>query len=49
MAPVSDGPGIRRAMLVEWCKRFRLPYSGNMPTLCEKLRWYSEHKEEWNK
>jgi hypothetical protein len=36
-------------MLVEWCKRFRLPHSGNMASLREKLVWYSEHEEEWNK
>jgi hypothetical protein len=45
----SEGPGIRKPMLVEWCKRFRLPHSGNMAALREKLVWYSEHEEEWKK
>lgn len=44
-----DGPGVKKPMLVEWCKRFRLPHSGNMASLREKLVWYSEHEEEWNK
>jgi len=46
---VNDGTDITRAMLVKWCKCFHLPYSGNMTILHEKLRWYSKHKEEWNK
>ncbi|KIJ96168.1 hypothetical protein K443DRAFT_134218 [Laccaria amethystina LaAM-08-1] len=43
--PGSDGQP--KAVLKEWCREFKLPISGNITVLTERLREYSGDDERW--
>jgi hypothetical protein len=40
---------LKKDRLVELCRGFGLPYSGNMTTLRERLKEFSGSREEWNR
>lgn len=43
----SEGYGVNRARLRDMCKVYKLPYSGKMELLRERLRAFSKRRELW--
>lgn len=44
----SRGKGVNRERLRDMCKAYRLPHSGNMDALREKLRRFSQQRDLWD-